>query len=181
MKGKAFTKEQQVILQQIANTSKDSWSKQIHDALPAMGGRSYGHIWNKVYSMSGIKPAKRSYNKKPGKKPSKASKVSKDGYVIRRGETEEQAKIRREKDRLLKEKRRREKASARGGNKAKKPPKYTKSASNVYKSGGSTNGKKRSLHHSPLRGTTMVATANELRFPIQSLRIEGGELIVTFK
>lgn len=41
-------------------------------------------------------------------------------------------------------------------------------------------GSKRKSHKSPL-DSYMTVSPNEVRFPISSIRIEGGELIVTFK
>jgi hypothetical protein len=40
---------------------------------------------------------------------------------------------------------------------------------------------KRKTHRSPLNSKYMTVSSNEVRFPIESIRIEGGELIVTFK
>lgn len=166
MKGNAFTKEQEIILQEIASTDKSTWSTQINDVLPQMGNRSYSNVWQKVYALSAHKPEKKGAGKKAGRLKIKGPKASKGVKKARKEKSREQLDI--------------EAAQKRQYRKKNKPA-ARKGKGSVYKSGGSVTGKRRKLHKSPLRGTTMVAGPNELRFPIESLRIEGGELIVTFK
>lgn len=142
MSGKTnYTPEQEHLLQQIADSEKETWNEKIKKVLPEMGGRSYASLWQKVYALSGHKP----------------------GDIAKSGKNR--------KSKLVKKA-----ARPRGAYNHKVP---VKKKGTLYKTGGGKMPRK--LHKSPLRGTTMLATSNELRFPIESLRIEKGELIVTFK
>jgi len=145
-----YTREQEVILREIAKGDKSTWNSSIKSILGEMDGRKLATVWQKVYSLSGHSPRSVS-NKKPRAVKQKYKLVKKN---------KQYKKVKTPAQRKAEWRARQKEKAAKVNNK----PTY-----------------RRKLHKSPLRGTTMHATANELRFPIESLRIEGGELIVTFK
>lgn len=150
-----FTREQKLRLEEISKLDKEKWAEAIHSALPDMNGRTYGNVWQKVYALSGH--SKRGSGAKSAGKKAAATRAANKALKKQYPKRVPQNKTKRKKA-------------------AKK-----KVAGTIYKTGGAKDGKRRNLHTSPLRGTTMTATPNEIRFPVESLRIEAGELIVTFK
>lgn len=159
---KRYTDEQTAMLQGIADSPKEEWNDKITSVMVHMGDREPSTVWQKVYSLSDTYPGRKGngHIKKPKKKVAKkaAKKVAKK---------KAKEKTRTQEDRDKKAAYNREWRANRKKNDVK-----TSEGTRPYK---------RKLHSSPLRGTTMRATANEVRFPVESIRIETGELIVTFK